>query len=413
MTGAARGIGAAIAEVLARDGAHVVGSTYLRWRRPRRRDRIGGRRSSWTSPPRTRPRRSPAHLRAEHGGVDVVVHNAGVTRDKTLGRMTEEQWGQVLDINLSSEERINDALLEAGMLREHGRIVCVSSISGIAGNAGQTNYATSKAGVIGMVEALAPAVAGARRDDQRGGARLHRDPDDRQGAARAPRGRPADEQPVPGRPAGGRGGDDRVVRAPGLTGSTATSSACAARACWGPDGITAHLRPRGRAARPAGLAAAVRGGRRRRDARARAREGGRRGRPRAPRGRTRRSAASRLRDTLPATYPHVLAFDLHMELMTDGRFPFPAIGLVHIANSIEQLRPIDAGERLDLRAYPTPHRAAPARARPSRSSPRRASAGEVVWKGHSTMLRRGGGDGSKRERAPRLRGAARRRGVAP
>jgi 3-oxoacyl-[acyl-carrier protein] reductase len=70
--------------------------------------------------------------------------------------MPAERWEGLMDINLSSEERINDALLDAGVLRDNGRIVCVSSLSGIAGNAGQTNYATSKAGVIGMVEAMAP-----------------------------------------------------------------------------------------------------------------------------------------------------------------------------------------------------------------------------------------------------------------
>jgi 3-oxoacyl-[acyl-carrier protein] reductase len=64
-----------------------------------------------------------------------------------------------MEINLTSEERINDALLERELLNENARIVCVSSMSGIAGNAGQTNYATSKAGVIGMVEAMAPAFA--------------------------------------------------------------------------------------------------------------------------------------------------------------------------------------------------------------------------------------------------------------
>ena len=73
--------------------------------------------------------------------------------------MPEERWTQLLEINLSSEERINDALLEAGKLNDNGRIVCVSSMSGIAGNSGQTNYAASKAGVIGMVEAMAPELA--------------------------------------------------------------------------------------------------------------------------------------------------------------------------------------------------------------------------------------------------------------
>jgi 3-oxoacyl-[acyl-carrier protein] reductase len=73
--------------------------------------------------------------------------------------MPEERWSELMEINLSSEERIDDALLDGGLLRPNGRIVCVSSMSGIAGNSGQTNYATSKAGVIGMVEALAPELA--------------------------------------------------------------------------------------------------------------------------------------------------------------------------------------------------------------------------------------------------------------
>jgi 3-oxoacyl-[acyl-carrier protein] reductase len=98
-------------------------------------------------------------LQANHGGIDVVVHNAGVTRDKTLGGMDAERWDMLMEINLTSEERINDALIERDLIGEGGRIVCVSSMSGIAGNAGQTNYSTSKAGVIGMVEAMAPALA--------------------------------------------------------------------------------------------------------------------------------------------------------------------------------------------------------------------------------------------------------------
>ena len=98
-------------------------------------------------------------LAAAHGGIDIVVHNAGVTRDKTLGGMDAERWDTLIAINLTSEERINGELLERDLLREGGRIVCVSSMSGIAGNAGQTNYSTSKAGVIGMVEAMAPVLA--------------------------------------------------------------------------------------------------------------------------------------------------------------------------------------------------------------------------------------------------------------
>jgi 3-oxoacyl-[acyl-carrier protein] reductase len=88
-----------------------------------------------------------------------VVHNAGVTRDKTLGRMSEDLWDLVLSINLIAPQRIDKELFKEGVVRDNGRVVCVSSISGIAGNAGQTNYSTSKAGVIGMVEAWAPELA--------------------------------------------------------------------------------------------------------------------------------------------------------------------------------------------------------------------------------------------------------------
>ena len=101
-------------------------------------------------------------VEAAWGPVEVLVANAGVTRDKTLGRMDEDRWDKVFQVNLSAPERINDELLAREAIRENGRIVCVSSMSGIAGNAGQTNYAASKAGVIGMVESMA-APAGKKR----------------------------------------------------------------------------------------------------------------------------------------------------------------------------------------------------------------------------------------------------------
>ena len=88
-------------------------------------------------------------------GIDIVVHNAGITRDKTIAKMTEAAWDSVIDVNLSAQERIDDLLLDQNVLHEGGRIVGVSSISGIAGNLGQTNYATSKAGVIGRVQSMA------------------------------------------------------------------------------------------------------------------------------------------------------------------------------------------------------------------------------------------------------------------
>lgn len=160
VTGAARGIGAALAAVLARDGAQVVALDI-----PAAGDalaavanEIGGSALQLDLTAPDAPTRLAEHLAARHGRVDVVVHNAGITRDKTLGRMDADRWDQVIDVNLSSQERINDVLLERGLIPAGGRIVSVSSIAGIAGNRGQTNYATSKAGVIGLVDSLAPAL---------------------------------------------------------------------------------------------------------------------------------------------------------------------------------------------------------------------------------------------------------------
>ncbi len=160
VTGASRGIGKAIAEVLARDGAHVVGLDVpaLAADLDSVTASIGGSSLTADVTHEDAPATIASHLLDAHGGVDVVVHNAGVTRDKTLGRMTEDLWNLVIGINLSAEERIDRELFAREALRDNGRIVCVSSISGIAGNAGQTNYATSKAGVIGMVQAWAPEI---------------------------------------------------------------------------------------------------------------------------------------------------------------------------------------------------------------------------------------------------------------
>lgn len=159
VTGASRGIGEAIAGVLARDGAHVVCLDV-----PAAGDElskvansVGG--SALQLDITGDPARLTSYLTERHGGVDIVVHNAGITRDKTLARMDSSKWDAVLEVNLACQERINSALLDGDVLRDGGRIVGVSSIAGIAGNVGQTNYATSKAGVIGMVQTLAPVLA--------------------------------------------------------------------------------------------------------------------------------------------------------------------------------------------------------------------------------------------------------------
>ena len=156
VTGAARGIGASIASVLAAEGAHVIGIDI-----PSARDaldstmrQLNGTALAFDIAAPEAPAQIAAAL--DEQGVDIVVHNAGITKDKTIAKMTDAAWQSVIDINLSAQERIDDALLAAGILRDGGRIIGVSSISGIAGNLGQTNYATSKAGVIGRVQSMAP-----------------------------------------------------------------------------------------------------------------------------------------------------------------------------------------------------------------------------------------------------------------
>ena len=95
-----------------------------------------------------------AHANTRHGGLVVVVHNAGITRDKLLANTDAARWASVVDVNLLSVLRMNETLLGPDGIRDGGHMVCVSSIAGVAGNRGQANYAASKAGVIGLVHAL-------------------------------------------------------------------------------------------------------------------------------------------------------------------------------------------------------------------------------------------------------------------
>ncbi|MFF7859247.1 3-oxoacyl-ACP reductase [Streptomyces sp. NPDC007904] len=155
VTGAARGIGEAVAETLARDGATVVVLDVPQAEHDARRvaERLGG-----TALPLdiTSAGAGARIAEALPDGLDVLVHNAGITRDRRLVNMPADRWSPVLDVNLASVLRTTDALLAAGALKRGGRIVATASIAGIAGNAGQTNYAASKAGIIGLVRSLAP-----------------------------------------------------------------------------------------------------------------------------------------------------------------------------------------------------------------------------------------------------------------
>jgi 3-oxoacyl-[acyl-carrier protein] reductase len=165
VTGAARGIGASIAKVLARDGAHVVAVDI-----PAAGESLAGVANEVKGTAfqlditaADAAQRLLEHLRERHGGVDIVVHNAGITRDKLLVNMDADRWNSVMAVNLQAQLDLTQALLDAdGVLHDGARVVCVSSQSGIAGNRGQTNYAASKAGIIGMVRAWAPEFASRR-----------------------------------------------------------------------------------------------------------------------------------------------------------------------------------------------------------------------------------------------------------
>lgn len=159
VTGAARGIGATIAEVFARDGATVVAVDVPQAAEDLGKvaERVGGSALTLDVTSEDAVDAIIAHVTAQHGGkVDVLVNNAGITRDKLLANMDESRWDSVIAVNLLAPQRLTEGLVASGTLGEGGRVIGLSSMAGIAGNRGQTNYAATKAGMIGLTEALAP-----------------------------------------------------------------------------------------------------------------------------------------------------------------------------------------------------------------------------------------------------------------
>lgn len=165
VTGAARGIGAEIARVLRRDGAQIIAvdvpsaGEHL----ARVANDVGGTALQVDVTAADAAARILHHAAARYGGLDIMVHNAGITRDRLLANMDPARWNSVLAVNLESQLRINEQLLASTDFGNEGSIVCLASTSGIAGNRGQTNYAASKAGVVGMVRATAGALEGSDR----------------------------------------------------------------------------------------------------------------------------------------------------------------------------------------------------------------------------------------------------------
>ena len=166
VTGASRGIGAAIAEQLGRSGATVIGTAT----REVGADRISahletlgiaGRGITLDVQDRAAIDASVRDIAANEGMPSILVNNAGITRDNLAMRMTDDDWDRVIDTNLNAVFRVSRAVLRGMMKARRGRIINIGSVVGLMGNAGQTNYAAAKAGLLGMTRSLAREV-GAR-----------------------------------------------------------------------------------------------------------------------------------------------------------------------------------------------------------------------------------------------------------
>jgi 3-oxoacyl-[acyl-carrier protein] reductase len=158
VTGASRGIGAAIADELAALGATVVGTATSDAGAQAIGERLA---ASGSRAPRLDVTEDGAiealvdAIGAEVGAVSVLVNNAGITRDNLLMRMKDADWQAVIDTNLSSVFRASKAVMRGMMKARHGRIVNIASVIGVTGNAGQANYAAAKAGIIAFSKSLA------------------------------------------------------------------------------------------------------------------------------------------------------------------------------------------------------------------------------------------------------------------
>ena len=158
VTGATRGIGAAIADRLSRDGARVVGTATTAEGAARISENLAARGGRGAVLDVVKPESIEsllADIEAREGAVGILCNNAGITRDTLLLRMKEEDWDAVLDTNLASVFRLSKAVLRGMMKARKGRIVSITSVVGLTGNPGQTNYAAAKAGIIGFTKSLA------------------------------------------------------------------------------------------------------------------------------------------------------------------------------------------------------------------------------------------------------------------
>ena len=158
VTGASRGIGAAIADTLAQAGATVIGTATS----DSGAAAIGERLAQWNGRGRALNAAEAdgienliADIEKEFGKLDILVNNAGITRDNLLMRMKEEEWDEIMQVNLKSVFRASKAVLRGMMKQRSGRIINITSVVGAMGNAGQANYAAAKAGLMGFAKSMA------------------------------------------------------------------------------------------------------------------------------------------------------------------------------------------------------------------------------------------------------------------
>ncbi len=158
VTGASRGIGAAIADTLAQAGATVIGTATG----DSGAAAIGERLAQWNGQGRALNAAEAdgienliADIEKEFGKLDILVNNAGITRDNLLMRMKEEEWDEIMQVNLKSVFRASKAVLRGMMKQRSGCIINITSVVGAMGNAGQANYAAAKAGLIGFSKSVA------------------------------------------------------------------------------------------------------------------------------------------------------------------------------------------------------------------------------------------------------------------
>jgi len=160
VTGASRGIGRAIAEQLAALGATVLGTATSEKGALAISDYLGAGRGLVLDVANPESiEQCLESIKTQFGDIDILVNNAGITRDNLLMRMKDEEWFDIMQTNLTSVFRLSKAVLRSMMKKRFGRIITIGSVVGSMGNAGQTNYAAAKAGVLGFTKSLAKEVA--------------------------------------------------------------------------------------------------------------------------------------------------------------------------------------------------------------------------------------------------------------